>query len=65
MAAKLEDLRSVSSDPGLKRVLEAQRDEALRTLIAATEMNIVHRAQGMYLSAQALLDMLEKAKGLR
>lgn len=65
MPLKLEDLRGVSNDPGLRRVLEAKRDEALQVLTQATELNIVHRAQGMYLSAQALLDMLEKAKGLR
>jgi hypothetical protein len=63
--AALQDLRAVCTDAGLRRVLETQRDEALRTLTHATELNMVHRAQGIYLSAQGLLDMLEKAKGLR
>lgn len=61
----LEHFRRVAGDNLLRAWLEKQLEDQVRTLAAATDTALLHRAQGAYAFVLRQLDLLEKAKNLR
>lgn len=62
---QLDAFRRLSEDNRFREWLTAERDSALKYLVGATDMVVVHRAQGQIQLLDKILDCMEKAKGLR
>lgn len=62
---QLEAFRRLSDDSRFRDWVTAERDSAIKYLVAATDMAVVHRAQGQVQLLDKILECMEKAKSLR
>ena len=64
-SAELQKLRRAAEDEQLREWLGREVANAVKSLAVVTEPVLLYRAQGKYELAERLLELLEKAKGLR
>lgn len=64
-SAELQKLRRAAEDEQLREWLGREVANAVKSLAVVTEPALFYRAQGKYELAERLLELLEKAKGLR
>ncbi len=65
MNSELEAFASILKPTLFRAFLDAERDRAYKELAAATDMLVVHRAQGRLQLVEKMLALLDKAKDLR
>lgn len=65
MNTELEAFASILKPTQFRAFLDAERDRAIKDLVGATEMALVHRAQGRMQLVERMLALLDKAKDLR
>lgn len=65
MTKELEVFASILKRPQFREYLETERAKGLKALVAATDMMVVHRAQGRVQLIEEMLALFDKSGGLR
>lgn len=63
--AQVESFRRVCQDTQFRAWVQAEREQALKYLVAGTDAVVIHRAQGQIQLLDKMLECMDKAKDLR